>query len=62
VPALKVDVDGVSGDVANDQGFFFLISDGRQGWMACGMAAKKDGGRILATLDSTVRAMKLVKK
>ena len=61
VPAIKVDIDGTSGDVAGDRGFFYLVSDENRGWLIFGLATKKDASRVLPSLDSAVRNMRLVR-
>ena len=57
VPALRVEVDGVSGDYANDKGFFYLVSEPQRGWIIFCLSSKQGSSKAFPLMEASLRSL-----
>jgi len=61
VPAIRVEVDGAGGDYADDHAVYYMISDGKRGWLIFSLTSKANVRKAMPLMEAAVRSVRLTK-
>ncbi len=61
LPAVRIEVDGVGGDYANDHGVYYMVCKGERGWLIFCITSKANARKAMPLMETAVRSVTLSK-